>query len=113
MLAAHGHTRKRVHGKLTAESRIAYRTADLHAPDLRREFASRLRQSGAPDHVVGAWLGHAHISTTSAYLKTNRTGLQAYLRRFERHRTDCKEVVNPPLHDVEESVSETDPKSLN
>ena len=51
--------------------------------DLRREAASQLRESGAPDHVVAAWLGHANISTTSRYLKTSRSGLQQYLKRFE------------------------------
>ena len=33
------------------------RVSSLHFHDLRREAASRLRESGAPDHVVAAWLG--------------------------------------------------------
>ena len=53
--------------------------AGLAFHDLRREAASQLRESGAPDHVVAAWLGHANISTTSRYLKTSRSGLQQYL----------------------------------
>lgn len=61
ILRAHGHEPRRVRGKLTAESRSVLRRIDLHAHDLRREFASRLRESGAPDHVVGAWLGQANI----------------------------------------------------
>lgn len=62
----------------------------LHFHDLRREFACRLRESGAPDHVVAAWLGHANMSTTSTYLKTNRVGLQLYLKRLEQHQRICK-----------------------
>jgi integrase len=66
----------------------------LHIHDLRREFACRLRESGAPDHEVAAWLGHANISTTSTYLKTNRLTLQKAAKRFERQRKLCKAVVN-------------------
>jgi hypothetical protein len=40
------------------------------------------------DHVVAAWLGHANISTTSRYLKTTRSGLQQYLKRFQAHRAE-------------------------
>jgi integrase len=65
--------------------------------DLRREAASQLRESGAPDHVVAGWLGHANISTTSRYLKTSRSGLQQYLKRFEVHRaTRCTAVAQTP-----------------
>ncbi len=34
---------------------------------------------------MGAWLGHANISTTSRYLKTTRVGLQRNLKRFEEY----------------------------
>ena len=34
--------------------------------DLRRTSASMLRMSGAPDHLVAAWLGHTNISTDLA-----------------------------------------------
>jgi integrase len=67
---------------------------DLHIHDLRREFACRLRESGAPDHEVAAWLGHANISTTSVYLKTNRLSLQKAAKRFEQKRKLCKAIVN-------------------
>ena len=66
---------------------------DLHVHDLRREFACRLRESGAPDHEVAALLGHANISTTSIYLKTNRVTLQKAAKRFDRQRTLCKAIV--------------------
>src|ERR1700683_4763707 len=38
---------------------------DLHFHDLRREFASRLRESSADLHDVQMFLGHAAINTTS------------------------------------------------
>jgi integrase len=56
---------------------------DLHFHDLRREAASRLRESCAPDHVVAAWLGHANMMTTTRYLKTTRSVLQHYLTLVE------------------------------
>ncbi len=71
----------------------ALEIADLHLHDLRREFACRLRESGAPDHEVADWLGHANISTTSVYLKTNRITLQKAAQRFDRRRKNCKEIV--------------------
>ena len=57
----------------------------LHFHDLRREFASRLLESGASDHDVRDWLGHANITTTSRYLATTRVRLQRTRERFERH----------------------------
>jgi len=73
--------------------------------DLRREAASRFRESGAPDHIVAAWLGHSDISTTSRYLKTSRAGLQKYVREFERHRDErCTSVAQTGV--VLPSVSE-------
>jgi len=60
----------------------------LNFHDLRRELASTLRESGAPDHIVADVLGHANISTTSRYLKASRTGLATYLHRFAQHRKD-------------------------
>jgi integrase len=59
---------------------------DLHFHDLRRELASTLRESGAPDHIVADVLGHANISTTSQYLKASRAGLKQYVQRLEVHR---------------------------
>ena len=41
---------------------------DLQVLDLRREFGSRLRESGASDHDVRDFLGHANSTTTSRYL---------------------------------------------
>lgn len=65
---------------------IAAGIEGLHFHDLRRELASTLRESGAPDHIVADVLGHANISTTSRYLKASRAGLAPYVQRFEQHR---------------------------
>ena len=67
-----------------------------HLHNLRREFACRLRETGAPDHEVADWLGHANISTTSTYLKTNRVSLQKAAKRFDRQRKLCRAIVNSP-----------------
>lgn len=84
--------------KLWERCRKAAGIEGLTFHDLRREAASRLRESGAPDHIVAAWLGQANISTTSRYLKTSRTGLQKYVREFERHRDErCTPVAQTGL----------------
>ncbi|HUL71483.1 MAG TPA: tyrosine-type recombinase/integrase, partial [Vicinamibacterales bacterium] len=57
---------------------------DLHFHDLRREFGSRLMESGAPIHTVRDYLGHADISQTSTYLATSLIGLEAAMRQFEK-----------------------------
>jgi integrase len=57
----------------------------LHFHDLRREFASRMRETpGVTDHHVRDWLGHADLATTSRYLSTTRAGLQQARRAFEQ-----------------------------
>src|SRR5450759_150207 len=43
---------------------------NLHMHDLRREFASRLLESGANTALVRDWLGHASLTMTSRYLAT-------------------------------------------
>lgn len=68
---------------------------DLHFHDLRREFASRLLESGAADHDVRDWLGHANITTTSRYLATTRTRLQHVLKRFEESRGRIENAGEP------------------
>ncbi len=42
-----------------------------------------LLESRVPEHAVQVILGHADLSTTSAYLATTRRGLHDQLRRFE------------------------------
>jgi hypothetical protein len=56
----------------------------LHVHALRREFASRLRETpGISDHHVRDWLGHADMAT-GRYLATTRVGLQQARRVFEQ-----------------------------
>jgi integrase len=57
----------------------------LHFHDLRREFASRLLESGVvPLHEISAWLGHADIQTTSIYLRITSASLMQAVERLER-----------------------------
>ena len=55
----------------------------LQVRDLRREFASRLRESGASDHDVRDFLGHANITTTSRYLASTPLRLEQALANLE------------------------------
>jgi len=76
-------------GRVMTAWRAACRRAkieDLHFHDLRREFASRLLESGASDHEVRDWLGHANITTTSRYLATTRVRLRRARVAFEARR---------------------------
>ena len=56
---------------------------DLQIRDLRREFGSRLRESGASDHDVRDFLGHANITTTSRYLASTPPRLEQTLANME------------------------------
>jgi integrase len=91
----------------------------LHFHDLRREFASRLRETpGISDHHVRDWLGHADLATTSRYLATTRVGLQQARRVFEQHRADSfahdlhTDTVEPSP-DTPDQATENEAKSLN
>jgi len=92
---------------------------DLHFHDLRREFASRLAESGLPLHAIGEWLGHANISQTSTYLKTTRVGLQKYLKQFEKHRTAASRVaaksnsIRTPFAQAVDSNSSEQPSAVS
>jgi integrase len=98
VLKAHGQTprwRPRGWSELDAESKAHYRRIDLRFHDLRREFASRLREApGISDHEVRDWLGHANITTTSRYLATTRTTLQRARKKFEQSRNLCHTVTH-------------------
>ena len=98
VLKAHGYTPRRVTGatELDTESRTRYRSIDLRFHNLRREFASRLREApGISDREVRDWLGHANITTTSRYLATTRVTLQQARKKFEQHRSRCTRVAQP------------------
>lgn len=55
----------------------------LRFHDLRREFACRLLESGAEQHDVRDFLGHANITTTSRYLASTPVRLEQALARME------------------------------
>lgn len=57
--------------------------AGLRFHDLRREFACRLLESGAEQHDVRDFLGHANITTTSRYLASAPVRLEQALARME------------------------------
>lgn len=57
----------------------------LRFHDLRREFASRLLESGATLAEVQAALGHCNITMTSRYLGVTDTGLQRAFARLEQY----------------------------
>jgi integrase len=61
--------------------RAGVRNLTFH--DLRREFGSRLMESGAPEHDVQAFLGHANITTTSRYLTSSALRLKSALARLQ------------------------------
>jgi integrase len=87
VLRAHGQTPEytKTHA-LAAKSREHLRKINLHFHDLRREFASRMMESGGTLHEVQAWLGHASITMTARYLGVTDAGLQRSLDRFETMR---------------------------
>lgn len=90
----------------------------LQFRDLRREFASRLRETpGIADHHVRDVLGHADLQTTSRYLATTRVGLHQAMKVFEQHRAGfthgLHKTPDEGLISGEEMQGENDAKSLN
>jgi integrase len=76
VLKAHGHQPQWVKGKsnqLAPESLAAYHAINLHFHDLRREFGSRVLESGSSLIEARDLLGHANISQTSTYLQSTTT----------------------------------------
>ena len=88
VLKAHGHAPLWVTGKknqLAPESLAAYRAINLHFHDLRREFGSRVLESGSSLIEARDLLGHANISQTSTYLQSTAKGLGLAIERKEEH----------------------------
>ena len=82
----------------------------LRFHDLRREFACRLLESGAEQHDVRDFLGHANITTTSRYLASTPVRLARALARME------SSIRTPFAHDAQpekDSDSESPAKPLN
>jgi integrase len=84
VLRANGHKpRWGKRGKLSPESRAAFRAIGLHFHDLRHEAASRLLEGRFPLHHVQQMLGHASIDTTNTYLNVTRFGLQESMQKLD------------------------------
>ena len=76
---------------------------DLNIHDLRREFGSRLLESGAGIHDVSYWLGHSNVATTSQYLKTTVERLQRVARAFDESRPIARRL--PGSESTEEATA--------
>jgi integrase len=97
-------------GRVHTASRATCRGAgikDLHFHALRREFASRLFESGAADHDVRGWLGHANIRTTSLYLATIGVRLQQTRIRFEDHKVHRSTTVSDSTQPASDHTAES------
>jgi integrase len=86
-----GEPRRDVRGAWTRACAAAGIT-NLHLHDLRREFASRLLESGANVAMVRDWLGHANLTMTSRHLAASSTSLQTARAQFERHTATAQQA---------------------
>ena len=75
-----------------AESLAAYRAINLHFHDLRREFGSRVLESGSSLIEARDLLGHANISQTSTYLQSTAKALGLAIERKEEHERQLAET---------------------
>jgi len=94
-LKAHGYTPRWVKGKnnqLAPESLEAYRAINLHFHDLRREFGSRVLESGSSLIEARDLLGRANISQTSTYLQSTAKALGLAFERKEAHERQLAET---------------------
>ena len=86
---------------------------DLHFHDLRREFGSRLLESGASEHDVRDFLGHANITTTSRYLKSTPLRLEKALAHMEGGiRTPFAQTTDPAASGERDSLEAETQKTL-
>jgi len=88
----------------------------LHLHDLRREFGSRLLESGASTHQVRNFLGHANISQTNTYLAADDAHLDDALRKLENAfpiRTPLAQTPDPAMLAPSEAQPATGAKLLN
>ena len=96
----------------------------LHFHDLRREFGSRLMESGADLHDVRAFLGHSNIAMTSRYLRSTTDRLARALAKLEAFevppagddvagRTEVAQIDSTGAPDTSSDTSMNGPKPLN
>jgi integrase len=94
LLKSHGFEPAYVEGaNLSAASRAALKTIDLHFHDLRREAGSRWLEGGVPLHTVRDWLGHTDISQTSTYLAGTRADDHSVMARFEERQAALQHLA--------------------
>lgn len=87
ILKSHGHTPTyTATANLSAESRAALQTIDLHFHDLRREAGSRWLEGGVPLHIIRDWMGHTSIAQTSTYLAGTMTTQHNAMAQFDATR---------------------------
>jgi integrase len=97
-LKAHGYNVKREKsGRLTSECREQLAKINLRFHDLRREAGSQFLEGGMAPNYVQKFLDHANLSSTSRYLKVERQGMHAALKKFEEARTHCTRVAQMTL----------------
>ena len=87
--------------QLTPESLAAYHAINLHFHDLRREFGSRVLESGSSLVEARDLLGHANISQTSTYLNSTAKSLGLAIERkeaYERRQTSARERQQKDSH---------------
>jgi integrase len=79
---------------------------------IQREFGSRLLESGASEHDVRAFLGHANITTTSRYLESTPLRLEKALANLEGSiRTPLAQTALETPQDEQESASDNAEKA--
>ena len=99
-------------GSLSAASRAALATSDLHFRDLRREAGSRWLEGGVPLHAIRDWLGYTSIAQTSTYLAGTMKTKHDAMRQFEERRA----ALQPFATDVRtggQRQSQSDTKRLS
>jgi integrase len=116
-LRAHGFEVKREkNGRLTGECRRQLGRINLRFHDLRREAGSRFLEGGMAPNYVQKFLDHANISTTSRYLKVERQGMHAALKRYEETRgircTGVAQTAPASADSASHSDQQTASKSL-
>jgi integrase len=109
VLKAHGVTPQYTQtGNLTAASRAALKTIDLHLHDLRREAGSRWLDGGMPLHAARDLLGRSNVSQTSTYLATTATSLHDAMARFESACNARATDARPGGHDGSQTATGED-----
>ena len=86
VLRAYGHTPTWVKGgknQLSVESRAAYQEIDLHFHDLRREFGSRILETGSTIVAAQHLLGHSDPEQTSTYLAVTEKGKELAIDKLD------------------------------